>query len=143
MKQRTSILVLVLILLAVAPVYAAPPEGWLPCDTSGGEAQGIVTYPHSSYADGLVQLEFDWRENDGAVLRFRCINGSSEYLWGAVFEWNDGTQQYEEVWYGYCPPQDVVELPVKRFDIGWDLVDGGLIMGPYSIRTRWPDPGPG
>lgn len=126
------------LLLASTVSAQAGSDGWNPAGITGGESVAIQTFTHSEYANGAVRLEFDWRDNTGEVIRFRCANNGTAALWGGVYEVDPVTGAETQLWTGTCQPGQTVTFPVSRFNLQWDTVDGGLIMGNYQIRTRYP-----
>ena len=122
MRTRISGLVLILavLLLAVAPASAA-----------------IDTLEFASFGDGIVRVTFDYNTNTGNVTKFTCTNNSDYPALFRVLEGVGGTLvlRYERV----CGAHDVVTQNVAGLTLTWDVVNGGLNMGPYQFQARWPD----
>jgi len=132
MKKLFVLLILLSFVLAPAPAFAGKGiDGWIPAAAPESDPVGTVTLVHSDYA--VARLEFDYVQSTGAVLRFRCVNESDYYLRGTVYE-NDIV-----IWSARCSPHSTSIYPINRFNIEWDLVDGGLIMGNYGIASSFPD----
>lgn len=148
MKKLGMVILLasLLIGLPMTVLVSAESDGFTSAGIQGGESVGIQTLVHSTYENGAVRLEFDWRDNTGDVLRFRCVNNGSQVLWGGVYEVDPVTQVATELWTGTCQPRQTVTYPVNRFNFAWDvsdsdgdgIPDGGIIMGTKQIRTRYP-----
>lgn len=121
MKTRISGLVLVLavLLLAVAPASAA-----------------IDTLEFASFGDGIVRVTFDYNTNTGNVTKFTCTNNSDYPALFRVLEDVGGTVvlRFEKL----CPAHGVTVQNVAGTTVAWDLVDGGLMMGPYQFQAQWP-----
>lgn len=145
--KRSFVVLAVLVLLVAGAQPTLALDGW----TSGNagaaaDPMAIQTFTHSEYDGGNVRLEFDWRDNTGDVLRFRCVNNSAYPLHGEVNEVDQVTGARTLLWQGDCPAHQTVTLPVNRFNLRWEtgdldgdgVPDGGLVMGKYQISTRWP-----
>lgn len=121
MKTRISgvVLVLAVLLLSVVPAQAA-----------------IVTLEFASFGDGIVTVTFDYNQGNGNVLRFTCTNNSDFGARFRVLEDVGGvlTLRYEKL----CPAHGITVQNVAGTSLAWDLIDGGLIMGPFQFQAQWP-----
>jgi hypothetical protein len=83
--------------------------------STSGSAAGVTEGKDGGTFDG-GQTE-NLARATSRMTRLRCMNGNGTGIVLRRIPWN---------------------LPVTRFKIGWDIENGGIIMGPYSTRTRWP-----
>jgi hypothetical protein len=90
------------------------------------------TFRIASFAADSVRVEIDVNNANWRVQKARCINDSDAALKIIVYEL--GTQIYTAI----APAQQTTEWNVNPFQLGWDSVDGGLILGNYSFGTQWP-----
>lgn len=130
-----------IVLLALVALLCAPAGAradWTPAAITGGASVAIETLVHSEYNNGAARLEFDYNQNTGDVSRFRCVNKSAYALWGGVFEVDPATGAETQLWEGTCQAGQTVSYPISKFKLMWDTVDGGLILGNYQMRARWP-----
>ena len=120
MRTRIALLALILLLVISSPAQAA-----------------IVTFEHSSFGDGIVTITFDYNTGNGNVLRFTCTNNSDFAASFRVYEDVGGVQvlRYEKL----CPGHTITIQNVAGTTLAWDLIDGGLMMGPYTFGARWPE----
>lgn len=86
-------------------------------------------FQHSDYGGGLVRVEIDVNDANWRIQRVRCINNSAYSLVARIL--NAGVQ----AWTATAPPNATTEWAASAAQLGWD---GGLIMGPYVVQTRWP-----
>lgn len=120
---RASVFALVLILaLAVAPIAQA----------------AIITLDFASFGSGAVVINFDYNQGNGNILRFRCINNSQYDAWFGVYDVDPNSGLETLLGERYCLAGQTIEQNVPGVSVAWDLVDGGLIMGDYQFRARWP-----
>lgn len=107
----------------------------------------VATFVHSQFADGLVRLEFDYRDTTGDVLRFRCVNDSDAALLGEVAEVDPATDVRTSLWSDTFAARTTVEKSINRFKLGLRAVDADrdgtpetmvLDLGDYQIGARWP-----
>jgi hypothetical protein len=107
----------------------------------------IVTLPHSSFANGLVRVEFDYNQGNGNVVRFRCINDSDQYAWFGVYLMDYASGAETLVGERYCAPHETITQNVPGVSVAWACEyydnpdwppDCGLAMGNYQFRARYP-----
>jgi len=99
-----------------------------------------VTFQHSSFANGIVRVEFDVNDANWRVSRVRCINNSA--LPAAATILQSGT----EVFTATAPANATTSWNTTGIQFGWNdsdldgdgIVDGGLMMGDYVMSARWP-----
>jgi len=120
------ILVAVLIVVAVLTMAIAPAQA------------AIVTLDFASFGGGAVTVTFDYNENNGNVVRFTCTNNSIYNAWFGVYLVDPDTQAETLVYERTCVANDVTIQNVAGTTLAWDTVDGGLMMGNYQFRARWP-----
>lgn len=114
-------LVLVVLLASVLPASAA-----------------IVTMEFASFNNGQAVVNFDYNTGNGNVLRFRCVNNSAYAVWFGVFRVDPITGQETLLGERTCNAGQTLEQNVPGVSVQWDLIDGGLMMGNYQFRARWP-----
>lgn len=136
MKRYLALcLVLIVLLTGSMPASAA----WVPGNAGvQGESVAIQTLTYAAFDNDAAKIQFDYNQNTGDVSRFRCVNNSARPLWGGVYNVDPITGAETLVWEGTCQPGQTASYPVNRFNIAWDLVDGGIILGNYQLRARWP-----
>ena len=147
MKALYLLSVLVLIALLMGAQPAAAGDGWIPSEMAS-MAASTETMEFASFANGTARIEFDWNRNTGDVSRFRCVNNSTGYVWGGVYEVNPATGTATLRWEGTCNPGQTASFPVNRFNIYWEtgdldgdgVPDGGIVLGNYQLRARWSAP---
>lgn len=118
---------LVVILVVLSLVLSAP-----------AAQAAIVTLEFASFGNGIVTVTFDYNQGNGNVLRFTCTNNSDFGARFRVLEDVGGTVvlRYEKL----CPAHGVTVQNVAGTSLAWDLIDGGLIMGPFQFQAQWPWP---
>lgn len=122
-KTRSVVVLAVLLLaLIVAPVANA----------------AIVTLDFASFGGGQVVINFDYNEGNGNVIRFRCINGSQYDAWFGIYLVDPITHAETLVAERTCLANTTIEQNVPGVSMSWDLVNGGINMGNYQFRARWP-----
>lgn len=132
------IMVLIVLLTGTQPV-AAEKDGWLPTSMGASSmAASTETIVYSEFDNGAGRIEFDYNRNTGDVSRFRCVNNTAYPVWGGAYSVDPVTGAETLLWQGTCQPGQTVTFTVNKFNLQWDLVDGGLIMGNYQLRARWP-----
>lgn len=119
--HKSVVLAVLLAMLVVVPAFAS-----------------IVTLPFSSFGGGAVVINFDYNTGNGNVLRFRCINESDSAAWFGVYlmDYEAGTETL--VGERYCLAHETITQNVPGVSIAWDTVDGGIMMGNYQFRARYP-----
>lgn len=91
-----------------------------------------VTYQHSSFSDGLVRIEFDVNNANWRMSQVRCINNSSRLARAWIL--NNGVQ----VFTADAPANATTSWNTTGIQLGWDTVNGGIMMGTYQMHTGWP-----
>lgn len=121
-----SVALAVVLALVVAPVAQA----------------AIVTLDFASFGNGQVTVNFDYNQGNGNILRFRCINNSDQPAWFGVFLMDYTQNPPGETLVGQrtCAAHSTIEQNVPGVSMAWDLVNGGIMMGNYQFRARWPAP---
>lgn len=147
MKAKTIYLagVVALAILLTSSMAHADSTGFKPAAISGGESLGVQTFPMADFDDGRARVEFDWRDNTGDILRFRCVNNSAGHVWAGVYLWDPATSTKSLQWEGTCAPGQTVTYPVSKFKVYWEtgdldgdgVPDGGLVLGNYILATGW------
>lgn len=79
-----------------------------------------------------VRVEFDVNDANWRVTQVRCWN-SSPYTVAAIILQN-GT----EVFTATALAQRMTSWNTSGVQLGWDSVDGGIIMNGYVMRIRFP-----
>ncbi len=98
----------------------------------GGVLMAIQTFFHSAFDDGAVQVEFDVNDANWRVSRVRCINNSSRPARAWIL--NNGVQ----VFTADAPANATTSWNITGVQLGWDAVDGGIMMGTYQMHAGWP-----
>jgi len=91
-----------------------------------------VTFQHSSFANGIVRVEFDVNDANWRVSQVRCINNSASPAAATIF------QRGTEVFTAIAPANATTSWNATGIQLGWDAVDGGIMMGDYVMSARWP-----
>jgi hypothetical protein len=129
MKSVRGVRGLVLAVLVVLALVVAP-----------AAQAAIVTLDFASFGSGAVVVNFDYNEGNGNVLRFRCINNSDQSAWFGVYLMDYTTDPPGETLVGerVCLPHETITQNIPGVSMAWDLVDGGIMMGNYQFRARYP-----
>jgi hypothetical protein len=90
------------------------------------------TFQHSSFAGGIVRVEFDVNDANWRVSRVRCINDSAYPAVARIL------QNGVEVFTAVAPAGQMTSWNTTGVQLGWDSVDGGIVMGGYEMLVRWP-----
>lgn len=90
------------------------------------------TFQHSSFAGGLVTVEFDVNDANWRMSRVRCINNSPRAAVARIL------QSGVEVFTATAPANATTSWNTTGVQLGWDSVDGGIMMGVYEMQVRWP-----
>lgn len=90
------------------------------------------TFPFASFGDGSVYAELDVNDANWRVTRGRVVNPSAFPLKVIVYE--NGVAIYSAI----APAGRTTQWNLNPFRLGWDSVDGGLILGPYEFGTQYP-----
>lgn len=121
MRTQIALLSLVLLLVLAAPAQAA-----------------IVTLEFASFDNGAALVNFDYNQGNGNVLRFRCINNAPNAVWFGVYLVDPITGVETLLGERTCLAGETLVQNVPGVSVQWDLIDGGLIMGDYQFRARYP-----
>lgn len=119
---RSVILTALLLALISAPVANA----------------AVVTLPFAEFGGGAVAITFDYNEGNGNILRFRCNNFSTYDAWFGVYLVDPDTGEETLLGERICTAGSVIEQNVPGVSMTWDLQNGGINMGNYVFRARWP-----
>lgn len=90
------------------------------------------TFLHSSFGNGQVIVEFDVNDANWRVSRVRCINNSAYAASARIL------QNGIEIFIATAPANQTTSWSTSGIQLGWDTVNGGIIMGLYTIQTSWP-----
>lgn len=90
------------------------------------------TFQFAEFGNGIVRVEIDVNDANWRPSRVRCINNSAA---AAVARVLDGGS---EVFTATAPAGQTTTWNISGVHLGWDTVNGGLILGTYSLQARWP-----
>lgn len=90
------------------------------------------TFVFAEFGGGIVRVEFDVNDANWRPSRVRCINNSAAALVARVL---DGAT---DVFAATAPAGQTSTWNISGVQLGWDSVNGGLILGNYQIQARWP-----
>jgi len=90
------------------------------------------TFQHSSFGNGAVTVEIDVNDANWRVTRVRCINNSAFAAAARIL------QSGVEIFTTTAPAGQTTTWNTTGVQLGWDAVDGGIIMGAYEMQARWP-----
>lgn len=90
------------------------------------------TFQHSSFGGGAVIVEFDVNTANWRVSKVRCINNSPYPCVAHVYE------SGSEIFVAVAPAGQTTSWNTSGVQLGWDEVDGGIIMGNYVMGAQWP-----
>lgn len=90
-------------------------------------------FQYASFGGGQVVFEYELNDANWRVSKVRCINNSSYAARASVLE--NGVETFA----ASCPAGQTLERNVPGWTLGWDAVEGGLILGPYEFQARWPE----
>jgi hypothetical protein len=91
-----------------------------------------LTFEHSSFAGGIVRVEFDVNDANWRVSRVRCTNNSNLSAAAAILD--SGVEAFTAV----APPNATTSWNVTGIQLGWDSVNGGIMMGNYVVQVKYP-----
>ncbi len=89
------------------------------------------TYIHSLFEGGLVRIEFDVNDANWRVSQVRCINGNTHPAYARILK--NGTEIFTAV----APAGATTSWNVTGVQLGWDTVNGGIMLGSYEIHAGW------
>ena len=89
------------------------------------------TFPFGSYGDA-VRAEIDVNDATWRPSRVRCLNTSAYPLVATVY------QAGNLVLTVTAPANQTSQFNISGAQLGWDSVNGGLLLGDYTLFTRWP-----
>lgn len=90
------------------------------------------TFQFASFGNGQVVVEMDVNDANWRPSRVRCINNSAAALAARILD--GGT----EVFAVTAPAGQTTSWNISGIQLGWDSVNGGLILGSYQVMARWP-----
>lgn len=91
-----------------------------------------LTFEYAAFDSGRCRVEFDVNDANWRISRIRCINGTDYPAQGTVLEGD--VVRFQEI----APANATTVWQVPGMQIGWDPVDGGLVLGNWSLRAQWP-----
>lgn len=91
-----------------------------------------ATFQLASFGDGQCVIEYDVNDANWRVSRIRAIN-NSPYPVNAIVK-DAGIEAYNVT----VPANTTQTANTTGLQLGWDQVDGGIIMGSYTFEARWP-----
>lgn len=90
------------------------------------------TFPFAEFGNGIVRAEIDVNDANWRASRVRCINNSAWPVVARVLE--SGV----EIFAATALANQTTQWNISAAQLGWDSVNGGLIMGNYVLQARWP-----
>lgn len=90
------------------------------------------TFQHSSFGEGQVIVEFDINDANWRMSQVRVINNSAYPLVARIYE--AGVLRYT----ANAPANQTTSWNTTGVQLGWDSVNGGLMMGNYTMFAQWP-----
>jgi len=101
-----------------------------------------LTFTFAEFANGLVRVEYDVRDNNWTVTQVRCINNSDFPAVGTIYELG------EIVFAAVAPAHEITSWNVVGIQLGWqpdywnDITEtwepSGIEMGDYEFCSQWP-----
>lgn len=102
----------------------------------------VQTFQYASFGNDAVVIEYDINDANWRISTVRCINNSSYYAVGHIYELG------ELIFTAEAPPNQTTEWPVSGIQLGWqppywnDLTEtweeAGIEMGDYVFQAAWP-----
>jgi hypothetical protein len=83
----------------------------------------------------VVRVEFDVNDANWRVSRVRCINNSPYTAKARIL--NNGVEVFTAV----APANATTGWNVTGVQLGWDAVNGGIMMGAYVMQVKYPGGG--
>lgn len=90
------------------------------------------TFLFAEFGDGIVRVEIDVNDANWRPSRVRCINNSGAAAVARILE--NGI----EVFAATAPAGQTTTWNLSGIQLGWDTVNGGLMLGAYTVNARWP-----
>ena len=90
------------------------------------------TFPHSSFGGGIVRVEVDINTANWKAVKMRCVNDSAHAASATILE--GGAPVFE----ASAPANATTIWNVAGVQLGWDSVDGGIMMGNFVMQAQWP-----
>lgn len=90
------------------------------------------TFTFAEFGDGAVRAEIDVNDANWRPARVRCINSSAFAAVARILE--NGVEMFAAT----APAGQTTTWNISGVQLGWDSVDGGLMMGNYVLQARWP-----
>lgn len=89
------------------------------------------TFIHSQFGGGVI-VEFDVNDANWRMTQVRCINNSQYPAMAAIYE--SGVERFTAI----APVNQTTSWNTVGIQLGWDEVDGGLMMGNYTMFVQYP-----
>lgn len=89
------------------------------------------TFPYASFGE-LVRCELDVNDKTWRPSQVRVINNSASPLKARVLE--AGAVVFEAT----APAGQTTSWNISGVQLGWDSVNGGLMLGDYVLQAQWP-----
>ena len=93
---------------------------------------GTQTFPCAAFADGAVQVEMDVNDATWRPSRVRCLNTSNRTAVAEIYR--AGSLVFTET----APANQTTTWNISGVQLGWDSVNGGVLLGDYTVSVRWP-----
>ena len=90
------------------------------------------TFQHSSFGGGIVRVEYDVNDANWRVSQVRCINNSDQPCTATSLE--RGIQRFQAT----APAKQTTTWNTTGIQLGWDSVNGGIMMGNYVMQVQYP-----
>lgn len=90
------------------------------------------TFRYASFGNDAVYCEIDVNDKTWRPIQVRVVNTSASALKASVL--NAGTVVFEAT----APAGQTTSWNISGVQLGWDAVDGGLMLGNYVIQAQWP-----
>ena len=90
------------------------------------------TFQFAEFGDGIVRVELDVNDANWRPSRVRCINNSAAAAVARILE------NEVEVFAATAPAGQTTSWNISGIQLGWDTVNGGLMLGAYTVNARWP-----
>lgn len=88
------------------------------------------TFIHT--AVGAMRVEFDINDANWRMSQVRCINNSNQSAKAFIYE--GGILVFSAT----APANQTTSWNTSGIQLGWDSVDGGLMMGNYVMAIQYP-----
>lgn len=91
-----------------------------------------IWFPHSSFNNGEVVVDFSVNDANWRVSQARCINNSQYPVTAFIFK--SGVQIFTAT----APAGQTTTWNTSGIQLGWDGIDGGIMMMDYVIQIQYP-----